>query len=541
MFSLNTIKGKLILVMAASLAGMLLISFFALNSEKTSLLEDRKIKTRHLVEVATGIVAHFHERQQKGEMSEAEAKASAVRTLRDLRYEKTEYFWAIDMVPKGVLAPLMPQTEGMDLSGFKDTEGRNMFIEFVNLVKKDGSGFIPNLWPKPGVEKPVPMLFYVKGFEPWGWVVGSGIYIDDVEQIFRSRAIPLITIVLVVSAVICGLLIYLIRDISNPISAIKDAMKSIQETNDLSRQIKVEGSKEISEIGYSFNEMVKSFQKLILQVVENTREVMELAGKLSSSAGNVAKGSNQQTEASSSMAVAIGKTKESIEQAASNSSEAYKIAETSDELSQQGGKIVEDAAAEMAKIAESVKDSAHHIQLLGQQSENISSILNVIKDIADQTNLLALNAAIEAARAGEQGRGFAVVADEVRKLAERTTQSTLEITSMISNVQSGTADAVKSMEEGSARVQGGVTLATQAGDSMASIREGAKRVIGAVSNITKLLQEQNTATQSVVESVGQIVSMAERNNSETAAIAHTAERLEGLAQKLQDTIGKFKV
>lgn len=537
----NTIKGKLVFVLVIALVGMLTVSVFALLSERSTLLDDRKVKTRHLVEAASGIVTHFHQLQTSGQLSETEAKAAALNTLKVLRYEKSEYFWVNDMVPNVVMHPIKPELDGKDVSATKDPQGKLLFVEFVKTVKQDGAGFVDYLWPKPGLDKPIPKISYVMGFQPWGWVIGSGIYIDDVEQIFRSHALTLGLVSLTIAVVIGGLLFVLTRSILQPINGIKEAMTSIQETNDVSRRVKVEGRNEISEIGNSFNEMLGGFQKLIRDVVSSSHEVLSLTTHLATSAVKVAASSRQQNDASTSMAAALEQTKASIEQVAGNSTDAHKIAEQAGTLSNQGQKIVQDAAAEMTKIAGSVQDSAAHIQTLGEQSAQISSIVNVIKEIADQTNLLALNAAIEAARAGEQGRGFAVVADEVRKLAERTTQSTQEISNMIGSIKGGTEDAVRSMQEGSSRVQGGVALANQAGTSMSDIREGAERVIAAVSEITAALHEQNTATQTVVESVEYIVTMAEQNSTETDKIADTAKQLERLARGLQDMVQKFKV
>ena len=539
MKTLSSIKAKLVAILLASLVGMLVASGFSLYSERTTLLEDRKTKTRHLVEAASGILASFHELQVQGGMTEEQAKAAAMRMLKTLRYDKNEYFWINDMKPVMVMHPFKPELDGKDLSANKDPAGKLLFIEFVNTVKTQGSGFVEYLWPKPGFDSPVPKISYVSGFAPWGWVLGSGIYLDDVDRIFHERAASTLAIDAAVMLLVGAMIFLLMRGISTPIQDIVATTRSIQQTRDLSRRVNVQGNDEIAQVGLAFNAMLGSFQDLIREVISSASEVTALCSRLAKSAAHVAVASSQQREASAAMAAAMEETKASIEQVEHNSGEAHRVAVQANSISEEGKSIVESAAREMGLIATSVQGSAVHIRSLGEKSDQISSILNVIKEIADQTNLLALNAAIEAARAGEQGRGFAVVADEVRKLAERTTKSTLEIGTMIDGIQSGTTDAVRSMEEGSARVGDGVALATQAGDSMAKIRDGAKMVISAVGDITHALREQGIASQQVVESVEKIVVMAEQNSSETGAIASTAERLEQLAQGLQDTVRAF--
>ena len=560
---LRTIRSKLIAVLLTSIAGMVVVSTLSLFAERDTLMDDRKIKTRHLVESAYGILAHFSDRQKKGEMSEDDAKAAALALLKSMRYEAKEYFWINDLgkpVPKMVMHPTLPALDGKVLddqkfnkatlkqAGSKGTterlDNKNLFVAFVEVAEASGDGFVTYMWPKAiaggGVTTELyPKLSYVKKFEPWGWVIGSGIYIDDVDEIFRHRAMTSTGIDFLIAAAIGGFLFFLIRGISQPIRQIRDSITSIQETRDLSKRVAIEGNNEISEIGHVFNQMLGSFQELIRGVIASSHEVMELTSHLSRSAIQVAQASGEQSSASASMAASLEQTQASIQQVASNSGDAQEIAREAGHLSGQGESIVDSAANEMTNIASSVQESARFIQELGVHSESISAIANVIKEIADQTNLLALNAAIEAARAGEQGRGFAVVADEVRKLAERTTKSTLEITGMIDQIQSGTAKAVRSMQDGSSRVNEGVTLARDAGESMNRIRDGATRVIAAVEGITLALREQSAATEHVVANIGRVVSLAERNSAETGEIALTAERLEGLSKQLTEAVNTF--
>lgn len=561
-----SIKTRLLLVIVLALIGMLAISAFALIGEKSTLLEDRKVKTRHLVEVAHGVLAHYHEQQKSGVLSEEAAKQAAIKALKGMRYEGKEYFWVNDFttpVPKMVMHPTVPALDGKILDADKfncatslqagldgsieKTDGKkNLFVAFNEVANQAGSGFVTYNWPKPKAgggttTELYTKLSYVKKFEGWNWLVGSGIYIDDIDTIFWKRAAWLISIVLLVTILIGGLLLMLIRSISRPLGELRDAMKIIQSTQDLSRRVTLHSHDEIGEIGHSFNEMVSSFQTIIHQVIDGVREVMSSAAHLSESSQRVAASSSRQNDAAASMAAAVEEMSVSIDHVADNSRDTYSIAQQAGSLSAQGGDIVHSAATEMSRIAESVSQSTQLIQTLGQHSDQISAIVNVIKEIADQTNLLALNAAIEAARAGEQGRGFAVVADEVRKLAERTSKSTEEISAMIGSIQSGTSGAVSSMEEGTTRVSEGVSMARQAGESMQKIRSGADQVIASVNEIMVALREQSTASGQVAGSVEEIARMTEQNSAEVQEIARTAEHLERLAASLQNSVSQFRV
>ncbi|MCX7175908.1 MAG: methyl-accepting chemotaxis protein, partial [Proteobacteria bacterium] len=242
-----------------------------------------------------------------------------------------------------------------------------------------------------------------------------------------------------------------------------------------------------------------------------------------------------------STAAAVEEMTVSIQHLSSSSDDAHKTATEAGTLSIEGEGVVKNAIAEINKIAESFNRSSQLISNLSQQSDQISAIVNVIKEIADQTNLLALNAAIEAARAGEQGRGFAVVADEVRKLAERTSSSTQQIATTIGDIQNGTQNAMQGMTEGSSLVVEGVGMAAKAGDSMSLIQAGSRKVLDAVAEISSALHEQSAASNLIAQNVEKIAQMTEENSASIKEVNQAANHLEELSRKLNSLVGQFKV
>jgi methyl-accepting chemotaxis protein len=310
---------------------------------------------------------------------------------------------------------------------------------------------------------------------------------------------------------------------------------------DLTARITMSTRDELSEVGESFNRMAESIQALLRGVQQTAGSVNDAAARVSLSAARVSDSSAEQSGAATGMASAIQEMTASIEQISEHARTAQQVSVESGNLSEQGGRIVDDTVQEIERIAQAVNESARIIEQLGKHSENISAIVNVIKEIADQTNLLALNAAIEAARAGEQGRGFAVVADEVRKLAERTTQSTKEISDMIGAIQQGTESAVASMQGGVTRVAEGVTLSRRAGEAIARIRQGTQDVRQSVGDISNAMGEQSLASNQIARGVEQIAQMAERNSIEVRETADTVLRLEQMATTLQAEVQRFRV
>jgi aerotaxis receptor len=299
-----------------------------------------------------------------------------------------------------------------------------------------------------------------------------------------------------------------------------------------------------NELGNLVTEMTRTRDNLFEMVYSirlHAQVVSTTANQLNQSAVTTEHASHEQSSAAANMAATIEQMSVSIDQVGEHANNAQRIANESGETSRQGGEIVHQAAAEMQHISEAVSNSASAIKELEGYSTEISSIVGVIKEVADQTNLLALNAAIEAARAGEQGRGFAVVADEVRKLAERTGQSTQQISEMIDRIQNGAERATEEMQASVERVTRGVQSAHAAGDSITRIKDGSSRVGQSIDDIALALKEQGVAMQEIARNVESIAQMSDANSTTASNTTALARRLATMAETLRGDVGRFRV
>lgn len=333
----------------------------------------------------------------------------------------------------------------------------------------------------------------------------------------------------------------IIRSITVPLNRMRATITQVQERGDFTRRITLSSADEVGETARAFDELMASLQHTFAKVLEDVDRVAVSAQSLSASSGDLAASSSSQSESTKVMAAAVEEMTASTNLVSNSAREALGISRQSGDLSVEGGKIIERAATEMLRIADAVQRTSQTIEEVGQHSNRISSVVKVIKEIAGQTNLLALNAAIEAARAGEQGRGFAVVADEVRKLAERTTRATEEISGMIEAVQQSAHVAVTAMGASVVEVNNGVSLANQAGETIVRIKDDASHVVDVVNGIAASLTEQCAANESLSDQVETVAQMTETHTQATVDTAAEAEKLKELAGHMQTTMGQFKI
>lgn len=543
MFNFERIKvrTRLMIFFAGVVLGLLAVGIFSLYVLRDNLMEDRRLKTRNVVESVLGVVDYFHKQQQAGKLSEEEAKRQAMDSLRNVRYDGKEYFWVQDRNLVMLMHPIKPDMEGKSQAALKDPNGKLFFQEMENVVKASGKGFVDYLWPKPGFDQPAPKISYVAEFPAWGWVVGSGIYVDDVNAVFRQQAL-LFSIMVVITLAILSVISWLInssilRQLGGEPAYAVEVVRHIAE-GDLVRPVE-----------YSSPDSLLAAMQTMQQKLANIfGDINGMASRLSSGAEHVSVAARETSVAAHNQAQSTSASAASIEQMTVSISEVSEIATQTEAnssqtaaLAEEGAGLVKNAAQEIELISRTVATSSEQIQLLQQRSQEIGGIANVIKEIADQTNLLALNAAIEAARAGEQGRGFAVVADEVRKLAERTAKATTEIAQMIDSIQEETQTAVQAMATAAPQVDKGLELATQATSMLDEIHRQALDSLGKVRDVALATTEQATTATDIAKHVEHIASMAEETNATMQNNAAEAEQLEGLADQLRQTVSYFRV
>ena len=357
----------------------------------------------------------------------------------------------------------------------------------------------------------------------------------------KASLLATVSIFGVATALLIVLGIWLARGIVMPLDGMRRAIVNVATNNDFTHRIPVTSRDEAGQMAQAFNQLIEQMQSSLREVLDNAARISSAAHSAAEVSRQVSDASDNQSESASAMAAAIEEMTVSITHINESTQDALRRAHEAGAAANSGAETISQTNVEMAEIAKTVQSAGQNINEVGVQSNKISMIVQVIKDVADQTNLLALNAAIEAARAGEQGRGFAVVADEVRKLAERTASSTTDISKVVNAMQSTTQTAVAGMESVVQRVDVGNTLSDQAATRVGEIQGSAQHVAEAINDISVALNEQSSVAQDIARRVETVARMSEENSFAAKNTAQVAEELDQLADALRQTAGRFRV
>lgn len=536
------ISRRLWLILLTSMLMLVTLSALMLNQIRNDLFNAKTLKTHHVVETVSGILRYYHAKESSGELTREEAQKQASSMVNGLRYNRTDYFALLDLQGTMLMHPTNPKLQGVNMLDAKDPNGRLYIREMVDLAKHKGFGKVDYFWPKPGSDEPLPKISYVELFKPWGWVITSGVYVDDVLLEFREKILSALGNLAVVGILLAVLVTLISRSIALPLTSVVDAMANIATGEaDLTRNLDNKGRDELTALSCHFNSFIGNLNRVIGQ----TRQVASALDHASVSLGDVASSgqrqSQQQSQQMEQVATAINEVSYAVQDVAKGAEHAANEVRRAEEQALQGQHSIESSLYQIDQLSETIDQAVVVIQGLDQESSQIGRVLEVIRAIAEQTNLLALNAAIEAARAGEQGRGFAVVADEVRLLAQRTQISTAEIQVMIEQLQCNSQAAVKAINASSVASQKTVEQARLAGQSLSQITSSLRNINGLNASIASATLQQSHVVDEINQSVTQAASWAQDGAALADRSNEASRHLGELAGDLNHLLGRFRV
>ena len=539
------LKTKIALLVMAALIGLISMVVFSSIEMKRDLLSGRREVIQSMLEGVHATLSNFQAQEAAGTLTHEQAQKAAVEAISMIRYGgadgKSEYVYSFTTEGVGIYHVAKERIGQNMLEKIKDPKGNYTWKDILVTVKKNPGGDFVTTWTaRPGQKEAVEKLGYVKLFEPWSWVIGTGVYVDDINSEFWDRLISHLAITGVLIALIAGLGFVIARGVlrqvgGEPSDAI--GFMSRVAAGDLTGSMP---SAAKGSMLASLDDMVGAIRRMVSEIGHCATQLTRGAEQISTASRQVAIASQNQSDATSSMAAAVEEMTVSINHISDSAKDTQSNSLTSVQLSEEGFGRVEVATHGIKEISLRVKDASARIRTLAEHANQISSIAGVIKDIAGQTNLLALNAAIEAARAGEQGRGFAVVADEVRKLAERTSTATVEIEQMIAGIQTDTVEVVGVMDAALPQVIEGVSAAEGAADSLRKIKDGAQSTLTSIRDVADATNEQSIASSSIAQKVEEIATMVDETTAAMHSTAETAADLEVIAKELTELVSRFR-
>ncbi|MBU5637868.1 cache domain-containing protein [Geomonas sp. Red69] len=502
---------KILSISVATIVMMALgVMFYVLPFVQNKLMDEKIQATKAVVDVAYDVLTSNQNAVKEGRKTLQQAQADALKQISEMRYHGNEYFWVNDLDTKVLMHPIKPELVGKTQYENKDPNGKRLYVEFVNVCKEKGEGVVDYMWAKPGSTVPVPKISYVMLMKEWGWIVGSGIYVDNVTAEMNKMKWQIIGGTALLAVVIFLFAWFVARRIKEALDQAIGASKRIA-SGDLTAHITVDSKDETGELLASLKEMNDGLAHIVGDVRNGAESIATATEEIAAGNADLSQRTEEQASALEETASSMEELTSTVKQNADNAQAANQLAINASGVAVKGGDVIN----RVVRTMESITDS----------SKKISDIIGVIDGIAFQTNILALNAAVEAARAGEQGRGFAVVAAEVRSLAQRSAAAAKEIKALI--------------EDSVAKVQDGSRLVEEAGRTTQDIVTSIKRVTDIMAEISAASLEQSSGIEQVNTAITQMDDVTQQNAALVEEAAAAAESLEEQAQQLVAVVARF--
>lgn len=537
-----SIANRLWLILGISICTYVSFGALSLKQNHDDLVFAKEIKIQHLVEGSLGILEYFYSLEQLGEMTKEEAQERALETINAIRYGRNDYFWVNDLQPVMLMHPMNPSLDGKNLANYSDPDGKHIFIEFARIAREQGAGFYNYRWPMPGAAQPVDKISYVQLFEPWNWVIGTGVYIDDIQAEFKEIAIKTSSILFGVAVFMAILIIGIIRSITIPLGNVVTAMRNIASgEGDLTQNLSCTSTDEISELSTNFNAFTSKLRAMVRQLLDSANTLQVSATQLEQAASETLCISQRQTQETEQLATSMNEVTYAVQEVAQNAEQAANEVNEASKQAETGHQSIQNNLQHNDLLSSTINHAVSVINSLATETTQIESVLEVINTIAEQTNLLALNAAIEAARAGEQGRGFAVVADEVRLLAQRTQKSTEEVQQMIESLQKNSKDAVSVIEQSNKAAELAVEQASAASNNLAQISSALTTLNDLNASIASSTLQQSHVAEEINQNISRFAGLSQENTAAATQSSQASEHLKQLAIDLNKLLSQFKV
>ena len=539
-----TLNLRLWLILALALIAMASVSILATQQERKAIMQQKNLQLSQLLELGHNTLNHFYQKTLTGELTEAEAKKKAFSVIRDFRFttnKDKDYFFILDKQGAILMHGQSAALENTSMKDSKDPSGFAFIQDILEKSRYQSQGQTSYTWDKPGFSNPVAKLARYQNFEPWKVILVNGVYLDTINALMRQHAIKLFVSFVVAGLVMAGLILVVISSIKRPLQNMLLRMRDIADGDgDLTHRLPLDGSDELTEINRAFNRFIGKIQELVQQTHQSSLSVSAAAEELSAVTQQSSQTVHQQSQETDQVATAMNEMTATVQEVATNATQAAGAAREATEQAQKGQTRLNATLRTLADLDESIENTAITLERLKEGTENIGIIMDVISSVAEQTNLLALNAAIEAARAGEHGRGFAVVADEVRSLAARTQESTTEIHGTIERLVKEADESYKAMAESRKKAAETVNHAKETSDALDQVGEAIHLIADMNIQIASAAEQQAAVADEInrnVVNINELSSQTKEGSEHTTQASHDLARL---AETLNGQVSQFK-